>query len=319
MSSTEDSTVDVIIIGGGPAGLSAALCLSRARYKTAIFDSGVYRNAAAPHMHMVPTWDHGDPKKYRATARAELSDRYGEVVTFVDLAVTSVKKEEAGTFYAVDSSGQSWRGRKLILATGVKDIFPDIPGYEECWIKGIFHCLFCHGYEDAGVKSIGVLAVDLMAQVPQITNGLVRNALRFSDDVTIYTNGAESIATTMLELVSTADAPQGVKMDSRPIARLTKEDTAAEVTIEFKDGSRITHGFLVHGPRNEMELDFAKDLKLERMPSGGEVKVLPPFNETTEPGCFAAGDIGSVGKIVIAGVAFGTYAAMGVVKQLQGY
>jgi gliotoxin/aspirochlorine biosynthesis thioredoxin reductase len=181
-----------------------------------------------------------------------------------------------------------------------------------------FHCLFCHGYEERDVKSIGVLAVDLMAQIPQFANGLARNALRFSDDVTVYTHGSDSVAATMTSLLSTLEG-SGVKIDARPIARLIKENTAAEVTIEFKDRSRVTHGFLVHGPRNEMPLDFAKDLKLEKTPSSGELKVVSPFNETTEPGCFAVGDIGSIGKIVVAGVAFGTFAATGIVKQLQGY
>jgi thioredoxin reductase len=137
MSSTLESAVDVLIVGGGPAGLAAALCLSRARYRTAIFDSGVYRNADSSHMHMVPTWDHRDPREYRAAARRELSTRYGEVVQFVDLEVTSVTKDESGTFHAVDVSGKAWSGKKLILATGVKDIFPNIPGYGECWVKGM--------------------------------------------------------------------------------------------------------------------------------------------------------------------------------------
>ena len=156
-----------------------------------------------------------------------------------------------------------------------------------------------------------------MAQVPQITNGLCRNALQFSDNVTLYTNGSAAVAESMATLLS--NTPKSVKIDSRPIRSLVKGDTGAEVTIEFEDGFKVTHGFLVHGPRNEMDLDFAAELKLERMASGGEVKVIPPFSETTEPGCFAAGDIGSIAKIVGAGTAFGGFAAMGVIKQLQGY
>ena len=128
--------VDVLIIGGGPSGLSAALCLSRARYTTAVFDSGVYRNALSYHVHMVPTWDHSDPREYRAAARKELKKRY-DTVQFVDLAVTEVTKDETGIYHAVDASGKKWTGKKLILATGVKDIFPDIPGYEEAWSTGM--------------------------------------------------------------------------------------------------------------------------------------------------------------------------------------
>jgi thioredoxin reductase len=137
MSSTPATVIDVIIIGGGPSGLAAALCLSRARYRTAIYDSGLYRNADAAHMHMVPTWDHRDPKEYRAEARKELVTRYGEIVELVDRAVNSVTKDDAGNFYAIDAAGKAWVGRKLVLATGVKDVLPDIPGYADCWGKGM--------------------------------------------------------------------------------------------------------------------------------------------------------------------------------------
>lgn len=167
------------------------------------------------------------------------------------------------------------------------------------------------------MTSIGVLAIDLMAQVPQFINGLARNGLQFSDDVTVYTNGSESVLATLKQLLSTTS--KAVKLDNRRIVRLIKGEKNAEVGIRFEDGSQVKHGFLVHGPRNEIALDFAEDLKLERMPSGGELKVSTPFNETTEPGCFAAGDIGSMGKIVVAGVASGSFTAIGIVKQLQGY
>ena len=163
------------------------------------------------------------------------------------------------------------------------------------------------------MESVGVLAVDLMAAMPQITNGLARNALQFSKDVTVYTNGLESVQGQIEPLV----AKKGIKTDNRVIKRLKKEEKGASCTIEFEDGSSVTHGFLVHGPKMEMPLDFAKDLNLEKAPSQMELKVTPPFNETTEPGCFAVGDCGSMGKIVIAGIAFGTFAATGIVKQLQ--
>ena len=85
---------------------------------------------------MLPTWDHQDPREYRKAARQELETRY-DTIQFVDLEVVSVTKDEQGMFRAIDASEKIWSGKKLIIATGVKDIFPNIPGYEECWVKGM--------------------------------------------------------------------------------------------------------------------------------------------------------------------------------------
>ncbi|KAL9625240.1 MAG: hypothetical protein Q9160_000642 [Pyrenula sp. 1 TL-2023] len=312
-------SVDVLIVGGGPSGLSAALCLSRACYKTAIFDSGNYRNEQAHHMHMFPTWDHKDPDAYRLAARKELEERYPHYVNFVNLAVTAVGRNDEGKpgiggFYAVDAEGGTWQGRKLLLASGVTDILPEIPGYKECWITGIFHCPFCHGYEDRGADSVGVLAIDLMAAMPPITDGIVRNVLQFTKRVVVYTNGATEVEEKLKPLLAKKTE---VEFDNRAIEGLRKEPVGAAVTIQFKDKSEATHGFLMHSPKMEMNLAYVKGLELQKSPMGMELQVSQPWQETTEPGCFAVGDTGTMGKIIVAGVAYGTFAAMGIVKQLQ--
>lgn len=110
---------------------------------------------------------------------------------------------------------------------------------------------------------------------------------------------------------------KGIKVDTRKIARLIKESEGARVTVEFEDGTTVTHGFLVHKPKTKLELGFAEGLGLELAPSGAEIKVIPPFNETTVKGCFAVGDAGTPAKVVVAGVAFGTFAAAGLIMQLQ--
>lgn len=127
---------DVLIIGGGPGGLAVATGLARQLYTAVVFDSGVYRNARSRAMHNVPTWDHRNPAEFRAKARADLLARY-DTVQFADLAVQSVRRTDAGRFEATDAQGTVWTGRKLVLASGVTDIFPDIPGYEPAWGRGM--------------------------------------------------------------------------------------------------------------------------------------------------------------------------------------
>lgn len=129
------SEYDIIIIGGGPAGLSAASSIVRQDHKTILFDSGKYRNDGAKHMHTVASWDHRDPADFRTASLADL-ERYGSV-TVQHLEVTSVKKSEEDSTFEVEAGGNRFRGKKLILATGVEDVFPDIPGYAECWISGM--------------------------------------------------------------------------------------------------------------------------------------------------------------------------------------
>ena len=125
--------VDVLIIGAGPAGLAAATGLARQLYTAVVFDHKVYRNARATHMHNVAGWDHQPPSAFRAKAREDILARY-QTIQFHDVVVSEVRKNQTtGYFEAVDATGLVWTGRKLVLATGVTDIYPDIEGYADCW------------------------------------------------------------------------------------------------------------------------------------------------------------------------------------------
>ena len=130
-----NSTYDILIIGSGPAGLSAATTVARQDHPTLILNSGKFRNDLSKHMHALPTWDHKDPSEFRAAAVKEF-DRYG-CVTVVDADVKIIRKAGSGSFEATDSNGKVHLGKKLVLATGVEDVFPEIEGYSECWVSGM--------------------------------------------------------------------------------------------------------------------------------------------------------------------------------------
>ena len=130
-----ESPYDVLVIGGGPAGLSAALGPERQSHSTLLFDSGSYRNDRTEYMHMLPTWDHKPPREFRKAARKDY-DRYG-TVTIEDTRVENVKKTDKGLFEVTTSNNNVYSGHKLVLATGVEDIQLDIPGYDECWVAGM--------------------------------------------------------------------------------------------------------------------------------------------------------------------------------------
>ncbi|KAL6808126.1 hypothetical protein V8C40DRAFT_259859 [Trichoderma camerunense] len=302
---------DVLIIGGGPAGLSTALGLARQLHTAVIFDSGAYRNDRVSEMHNVSTWDHRPPVEYRAAARKELLTRY-QTIQIEDVTIKEVRCTSQGHFEAIDARDRVWIGRKLVLAVGVRDIPPDIEGYADLWGKRIFHCLFCHGYEERGLASAGVLAVGDCASLGPAMH-LARMARRLAGKVTVYTDGAVELSQAIEEPLRAA----GFELDSRHIARVSNGSGHSETKLEFDDGTIRTEGFLVHKPKSEVNGPFAQQLSLE-LTADGDISVKAPFYETTSiPGIFAVGDCGSVGKAVAQAASTGLWCASGLISQLQ--
>lgn len=134
---------DALIVGGGPAGLAAALGLGRLRRSAIVFDSGAYRNAGITAMHTVPSRDGAHPDDFRAVARAQIEGKYtsvefaapGREIVRAARCEVGAGGEDGGYsgFEVADRDGGVWRGRKLVLATGSKDVLPSIDGYTENW------------------------------------------------------------------------------------------------------------------------------------------------------------------------------------------
>nr|WP_296075234.1 NAD(P)/FAD-dependent oxidoreductase [uncultured Actinoplanes sp.] len=149
-------TYDVIVIGGGPAGLSGAVALGRALRSVLVIDSGEPRNAPADGIHNFLTRDGMTPAQFRAAGRAEASS-YG--VRFVDGRVVDARPG----FTVTLAGGDSYQADRLLVTTGLVDRLPDIPGLAERWGSTVLHCPYCHGYEVRG-KAIGVIGSDRAAE-----------------------------------------------------------------------------------------------------------------------------------------------------------
>ena len=149
MDVNKQLTFDVVVVGGGAAGLSAALVLGRARRRVAVVDAGSPRNAPATHMQGFLSRDGMPPSELLAAGRAEIAE-YG-----VELIIDQVAGIEPG-FHLRLASGLILEARRILLATGVGDELPDLPGVRERWGKDLLHCPYCHGWEVRD-QPIGVL------------------------------------------------------------------------------------------------------------------------------------------------------------------
>ncbi len=170
---------DVIIIGGSYAGLAAAMALGRALRTVLVVDNGKPCNIQTPYSHNFLTNDGKAPSEITAIAKAQVI-QYKTVTLLNDLVVRSL---ETTAGYEIElANGHSYRSKKLVFATGIKDIMPAIPGFAACWGISVLHCPYCHGYEvrrqKTGVLANGDVAMELAA--------LISN---WTDDLTVYTNG----------------------------------------------------------------------------------------------------------------------------------
>lgn len=173
-----------------------------------------------------------------------------------------------------------------------------------------FHCLFCDGYEERDAESVGLLAGGLFASADAIAH-VTPMARRLSKKVTIYSNGNSELLSAVQPRLPSRD----VHYDDRRIARFSLQGSGPQVRVTFEDGSSTVEGFLVNHPRVEQAAPFAAQLGLDRLPSG-EVRVEPPFNETSLAGCFAAGDNATPMKSAVQAIHMGSLVGVGMTMQL---
>jgi len=196
---------DVLVIGGGAAGLTAAMVLLRARRSVAVVDAGAPRNAPATAMHGFLSRDGMSPRELIEAGRAEVAG-YGGIL--IDGTVVSARPG----FHARLADGTELRARKILMATGLRDEVPDVPGVRERWGRDLLHCPYCHGHEVRD-QPLGVLGAGSEA---------VQHALlirQWSPDVTLFSNG-DDLTPEQLELL----AARGVRVITGSVARLVVTD-----------------------------------------------------------------------------------------------
>ncbi len=284
--------IDVIVVGGGPGGLQAALTLARGQRTVAVVDAGPPRNARAAAVHNFLTRDGTPPAELRRLARAEL-DRYGvEVEGRRAIAITG----ERGAF-TVELDEGSVTARRVLLAVGMVDLLPELPGFEPLWGHTVFQCPYCHGHEVRGQRFAA-----LAASEPMLDFAILLRA--WTDDVVALTDGRFPVTDAARARLASA----GVLLDERPLAALTAraEDAGRLAAITFTDGAPLPRDILFARPP-QRQTDLVATLALALDPQG--YLLLDDHRQTSRPGIYAAGDSVTMMQSALGAASAGMHAA----------
>ena len=287
-----DDPLDVVVVGAGTAGLSAALILGRSRRRAVVLDGGPSRNAPAHAAYGVFTRDGTPPEELLRLARADLRP-YPSVE--VREALASGVTGSDGDFEVALSDGTALRARKVVLATGVVDELPDVPGVAELWGGDLFHCPYCHGWEVRD-RALGVWSNNAYtAEVAVLLRG-------WSTDLTVLTDGPSALSGDDAARL----AALGIPVRQECVVAL-EHDGGALRAVRFQGGSRLAlGGVLVSVPQHERSgLPAALGCETDET---GHVAA-DAGGETSVPGVFAVGDLASPGQAVTLAAADGARAA----------
>lgn len=285
---------DVVVVGGGAAGLSAALVLGRARRRVLVCDTQQPRNAASPAAHSVFTRDGTPPAELLAIGRAQLVP-YG-----VELRSESVVHARAAAtgMQLTLANSEHVHTRTMLLATGVRDILPPLAGIEAFWGTSVLHCPFCHGWEVAdqpiAVLGTGATAVHLAY--------LLHN---WSHDLVLCTNGPGQVTDEERDQITSLD----ITIHEQPIARLEGIQAQLE-RIRFVDGTAIERRALFLRPAQEPQNRLAQELGCTLDTDG--LVLVDEHGQTSVPGVYAAGDLTRRIQQVILAAADGARAAFAI-------
>ena len=287
----ESETYDVVVVGGGAAGLSAALVLGRARRRIAVVDAGAPRNAPAEHMHGFLSRDGMRPSDLLEAARTEV---LGYGVELVDDRVVEV----AGGFTLRRAGGRTVKTRRVLLATGAVDELPDIAGAEERWGRDLLHCPYCHGWEVRD-QPIGVLGIG---------PGSVEHAhllRQWSDDVIFF---AHTYALDSSER-ATFEA-RGIAVVEGRVERLSVVDDRLDA-VQLAGGRSISRAAVFIRPALHAHPDgLAASLGCE-LDEAGLVRA-DATGRTSADGVWVAGNAGNPRAQVITAAGEGSAAAIAI-------
>lgn len=299
----EAERFDVAVIGGGAAGLSAALMLARSRRSVVVIDAGMPRNAPAAGVHGFLTRDGISPIELLEIGRAEVEKYGGAIWHGQARSVQRIADGQAGSFEVDLGDGRRVRARRLIVTTGLTDDLPTLPGLRERWGRDVLHCPYCHGWEVKD-QAIGILATGPMA---------VHQALLFRQltrDVILFTHTSPPPSEEQAERL----AALSIRVVDGPVVSVEVTDDRLSGVV-LQDGTRVARQGLVVAPRFVANAELLAGLGLARTaaPLGtGEYIAADPTGRTSIPGVWVAGNVADLKAQVVAAAAGGAMAGAAV-------
>lgn len=282
---------DVVVVGAGPAGLSAGLALGRARRRVLVCDAGPRRNAAAAHLHNFVTRDGVPPSEFRRIGREQLA-AYPKVEVR-DTGVHQITGERGAFQVQLDTGAVA--ARRVVLCTGMVDEIPALEGMQALWGTSIFQCPYCHGWEIQDRRFAALIGSVEMLEFALLLRG-------WSREVVALTSGRFVVPAEAAARLSQA----GVRLEERVVERLLV-DAGRLTGIELSEGPALPcDALFAHPSQRQVELVQVLGLALDEQ---GYVKVDPMTRETSIPGIYAGGDLLTRMQGAILAAAAGTHAA----------
>jgi len=295
----EQKHFEVIIIGGSYSGLSAAMSLGRSLRQVLVIDSGLPCNRQTPHSHNFITQDGEKPAVISAKAKLQV-DIYKTVQFYNGLAVKALKTESG--FEIETESGVVFTSRKVLFATGVKDLLPEIEGFAACWGISVLHCPYCHGYEVKNEKTAIIANGEMGFEYAKLISN-------WTKDLRLCTNGKSELT---LEQTQTLKN-HGVLILEDEIDSFDHKDGYIK-NIIFKNGEKVEVKAIYARPPFEQHCSIPETLGCDSNEQG--LLKVDAMQKTNIPGVFASGDCTIPMRSVSIAVSTGSFAGAVINKEL---
>ncbi|KAF2336550.1 NAD(P)/FAD-dependent oxidoreductase [Flavobacterium daemonense] len=290
---------EVIIIGGSYSGLSAAMSLGRSLRQVLVIDSGLPCNRQTPHSHNFITQDGEKPAVISAKAKLQV-DFYKTVHFYNGFAVKAIKKDKG--FEVVTESGETFNSRKILFASGVKDLFPEIKGFADCWGISVLHCPYCHGYEVKNEKTAIIANGEMAFEYAKLISN-------WTKDLRLCTNGKSDLTLEQTQILK----KKGISIFEEEIDSFEHNEGYVS-NIVFKNQEKVEVKAIYARPPFEQHCSLPANLGCD-INEQGLLKV-DAMQKTNIQGIYASGDCTTQMRSVAIAISTGSFAGAVINKDL---